>query len=47
MNQRICVILEDDIHKKLRTVQAKLIQENQKSFSFSDVINHTLRQYFY
>lgn len=39
MTQRITIILQDDIVKKLRLKQAKMIQESSKSISFSHVIN--------
>jgi len=46
MGYRICVMLEDDIHKKLRAYQSKLIQKKQSSCSFSQTINHVLKAYF-
>jgi len=46
MAYRICIILKDDIHKKLRSYQAKLIQKNQSTCSFSQTINHVLKAYF-
>ena len=36
---RITLMLDDDILKKLRENQAKLIMEKEKSVSFSRVIN--------
>jgi len=36
-------MLDDDLVRKLRTKQAKLLQENKGSVSFSRVINDTLR----
>lgn len=42
MAQRITVVLQDDIVKKLRLKQAKMIQESSKNISFSHVINAEL-----
>ncbi len=36
-------MLDDDLVRKLRTKQAKLLQESKGSVSFSRVINDTLR----
>ena len=44
MGQRITIVLDDDLVKKLRIKQAKLIKESTKSVSFSRVINQTLRR---
>jgi len=46
MAKRICCVIDDDVNKKLRLYQAKLIQKNQGSYSYSKVINHLLRVYF-
>ena len=37
-------MLDEDLDKKLRLVQAKLIQSTTSSVSFSEVINETLRK---
>jgi len=42
-NKRICLILEDDVDRKLRLHQAKLIQNSKSSISYSQTINHALR----
>ncbi len=42
-SKRICLMLEDDVDKKLRSHQAKLIQKRKDSCSFSQAINHALR----
>ncbi len=42
-NKRICLILEEDVDKKLRSYQAKLIQKKNGSCSYSQTINHALR----
>jgi hypothetical protein len=44
MGTRITVVLDDDLLKKLREKQAKLIKESVKSVSFSRVLNDTLRK---
>jgi len=44
MGQRITIVLDDDLVKKLREKQAKLIKESTKSVSFSMVVNETLRK---
>ena len=46
MNKRICVMIDDDVDKKLRAQQAKLIQKNQSSISYSQVMNEMVRKYF-
>jgi hypothetical protein len=44
MGKRITIVLDDDLVKKLREKQAKLIKETTKSVSFSSVVNETLRK---
>jgi len=44
MGKRITIVLDDDLIKKLREKQAKLIKKSAKSVSFSRVMNETLRQ---
>jgi hypothetical protein len=39
MGQRITIVLDDDLTKKLREKQAKLIKGSTKSVSFSSVLN--------
>ncbi len=46
LNKRTCLMIDDDVDKKLRLYQAKLIKENNSSFSYSAVINYVLREYF-
>lgn len=43
MSQRITIVLEDELIKKLRTKQSKLIQSTSGSVSFSRVINDMLK----
>jgi hypothetical protein len=40
---RITIMIDEDLEKKLRLRQAKLIQKNISSVSFSRVINEALR----
>ena len=42
MNHRITIMLDDDLIKKLRILQAKQIKESVESVSFSRVINDCL-----
>jgi len=43
MAKRVTIMLEDDLDKKLRLIQAKAIQSTTSSVSFSTVLNNTLR----
>lgn len=43
MAKRVTIMIDDDLDKKLRLRQAKLIQTEQASFSYSKVINEALR----
>ncbi len=44
MSKRITVVIDDDLDKKLRLRQAKIIQKEQASCSYSRVMNETLRK---
>ena len=44
MTKRITVMIEDYVDKKLRVKQAKYIQKNNSSYSYSKIINDTLKQ---
>ncbi len=44
MGIRITIVLDEDLIRKLREKQAKLIKESAKSVSFSSVINQALRK---
>ena len=46
MAKRITIMIEDELDKKLRSIQAKLIQETTGSVSYSRVINDALRKKF-
>jgi len=43
MVKRVTIMLDDDLDKKLRLIQAKEIQSTTSSVSFSAVLNNTLR----
>jgi len=44
MSKRITIVLDDDLEKKLRALQAKTIAKTNQSCSFSKVINDILKQ---
>lgn len=44
MVKRVTIMIDDDNDKKLRNIQAKSIQKQQTSYSFSKVINEVLRK---
>ena len=44
MSKKVTIVLDDDLVKKLREKQAKLIKESTKSVSFSKVLNDVLRE---
>lgn len=44
MAKRVTIMIDDDLDKKIRTVQAKMIQTTMGSVSYSKVINETLRK---
>ena len=44
MSKRITIVIDDDLDKKLRLRQAKIIQQEQASCSYSKVLNETLRK---
>jgi len=43
-SERITIMLETDLVKKLRNIQAKQITKDQKSVSFSKVINNAIHK---
>ena len=43
MGNRITIVLDDDLTKKLHDIQAKLIKESSSSINFSAVLNDTIR----
>ncbi len=44
MSKRITIVIDEDINKKLRLRQAKIIQQEQASYSYSRVVNDVLRK---
>ena len=44
MSERITIMLDSEIAKKLRNIQAKQIKETQSSISFSRVLNEVLEK---
>ena len=44
MSKRVTIIIDDDLDKKLRSLQAKMIQKEQSAYSFSKVVNETIRK---
>lgn len=44
MAKRVTLILDDDIMKKLRLLQAKMIKNTTTHVSFSKIVNETLRK---
>jgi hypothetical protein len=41
--KRVTIMIDDDIDKKLRVLQAKLISKSNESVSYSAVINKELK----
>jgi len=44
MRKRVTIMIEDDLDKKLRLRQAKIIHQKQSAYSYSRVVNDTLRK---
>lgn len=44
MGKRVTIVIDNELDKKLRILQAKIIQQTQLSYSFSKVVNDTLRK---
>ncbi len=44
MSKRVTIMIDEDLDKKLRLRQAKLFQQEQSSYSYSRVLNETLRK---
>ncbi len=44
MGTRVTIMLDDDLVKKIRTLQAGLIKESNSSVSFSKVINQCIKK---
>ena len=44
MSKRVTIMIDDDLDKKIRLRQAKIIQQEQTPYSYSKVLNETLRK---
>jgi len=44
MSKRVTIVIDDDLDKKLRLRQAKIIQQEQVTCSYSKVVNEHLRK---
>ena len=44
MTKRITVMIKDDLDKKLRLKQSKMIVKESKAISYSSVVNQILRK---
>jgi hypothetical protein len=44
MSKRVTIMLDNDLDKKMRMLQAKMIQSTISSVSFSNVLNQVLRE---
>jgi predicted transcriptional regulator len=44
MAKRITIMIDDDLDKKLRLIQAKAIQRTSNSVSYSSMVNEILRK---
>ena len=44
MAKRITIMIDDDLDKKIRLIQAKIIYSTARSMSYSRVINDILRK---
>ena len=44
MSKRVTIMIDEDLDKKLRLRQARMIQQEQSSYSYSRVLNEALRK---
>ena len=44
MAERVTIVMNDDIVKKLRNLQAKKVKESSSTVSFSRIINEVLEK---
>ena len=44
MKKRVTIMIDEDLDKKIRFRQAKTIQKNKTSFSYSQALNEALRK---
>ena len=43
MSKRVTIVVSDENHKKLRSLQSKKIKKTNMPISFSEIVNNTLR----
>jgi len=43
--QRVTIMLDEDLAKKLKLLQAKRLKESNKSISFSKVLNEVVQKW--
>ena len=44
MSKRVTIMIDEDLDKKIRLRQSKMIQQEQISYSYSKALNDTLRK---
>ena len=44
MSKRVTIVIDDDLDKKIRLLQAKLITKSTKSVSYSGTLNDIVRK---
>lgn len=44
MSKRVTIMIDDDLDKKIRLRQAKMIQQEQASYSYSKTLNEIIRK---
>jgi hypothetical protein len=44
MSKRVTILVDEDLDKKLRTLQAKKIQQYESPYSYSRVMNDCIRK---
>lgn len=44
MAERVTIMLDEDVSKKLHTIQADQIRKTGKTYSFSKALNETVRK---
>ena len=44
MSKRVTIVIDEEIDTKLRTLQCQLMIKDKKSYSFSQVLNDTLKK---
>jgi len=45
--KRICVMLNDDVYKKLLFLKAKMIQKSRGPCSYSEAVNYLIGKYYF